>query len=461
MIKDDEKLSRRIQRSPPCIQPLEDLDKVPLPQIRRNNFHDGVFLIVRTISDPLQPGPLLPIINVIEDENFHIMHIDVYFPSTITSTAILANGIFLAIKTPTCKRGNHGPCIKVFHPSDVMIVGQDHKLMPVAFRTMTGSHRRSIWDWKEEAETASSRGAYSKAIDSCSNAINLAVANAREHSQLSTLHHARSVAAKHAGHHQLAFEDATISIRSCSDDDLRKAGRELMLQLIATAYQEQKYFVGDMIIIRANNDIPEGTELTTSYLPIIVAEPDRHAELLKSRGFECVCPLCEREKHCRDDLKLLFDEVKKTCPARSIDPHMAIKEVHKLVEKLEKVYFDPRFDNLPRIGMQDPQASLLDLWIQLEDRAKIRKHATAVLRERGYWIVATNGGDGKLQLEGGCGMPHRTVVRALHSLARFPRTGGRHEEAREYLELAEQMWNVFNDTSCTWAEELEILDEIM
>ncbi|KAI5236406.1 hypothetical protein E4T42_09481 [Aureobasidium subglaciale] len=93
--------------------------------------------------------------------------------------------------------------------------------------------------------------------------------------------------------------------------------------------------------------------------------------------------------------------------------------------------------------MQDPQASLLDLWNPLRNHARIREHTTALLRERGYWIVVTSGGDGKLQLEGEC------------------ETGSRREESREYLEMAEQMWNVFNDTCITWEEELETLDEIM
>ncbi|KAI5274328.1 SET domain-containing protein [Aureobasidium subglaciale] len=673
-VQKDVLLSKRVNHEPPCMQPLEDLTEICLSQLSNNDLKNETVLVVRPIRAPVQLGSLLPIMNVVEDSKSHVIHVEVYFPSTIPSTAILAKGIVLAIKTPTYEMGKHGPCFKVFHPSDVMILEQGHELIPKAFTTASESTSKSIWDWKEEAELASNHGAYSKALHSYSEAIDLAVANQEEHHQLATLHHVRSLAATRAGYHELALEDATISIRSCSDEDFRRDGRKPMIQLVNAAYQEKKFdlvhrrlehllsllpknsqavglfeevasriqedqhglydfpamrvgsvplnhasftrltevrasgdrgrglftsfniprgglvlceqpfgvglstavtrplsssnayternantkiwldivqkvfanpsragrllslhagsayspssstpiidgrpiidvfqileiidhncfghyvdydstglpadsasntisvfvqasymnhscvqntsrsFVGDMIVVRANSDIPAGTELTTSYVPAISSEPNRHAELLDSWHFECACPLCESEKHCRDDLKELFHKVARACPARSIDPYVAIEEMNELIKELEKVYSDSRFDNVPRIGMQDPQASLLDLWISLRNHARIREHATALLRERGYWIVATNGGDGKLQLEGECGMPHRTVVRALHSLARFPEIGGCHEESREYLEMAEQMWNVFNDTSITWEEELGTLDEIM
>ncbi|KEQ98700.1 hypothetical protein AUEXF2481DRAFT_25963 [Aureobasidium subglaciale EXF-2481] len=619
-------LSKRVNHEPPCMQPLEDLTKIDLSQLGTNGLKNDTVLVVRPIRAPVQLGPLLPIMNVVEDSKSHVMHIEVYFPSTIPSTAILAKDIVLAIKTPTYEMGKHGPCIKVFHPSDIIILEQGYELIPKAFETAPESTSKSIWDWKEEAELASNHEAYSKALDSYSEAIDLAVANQEEHHQLATLHHARwllkmlrsrseAAATKTSGgmvanlmiqlvniayqekkfdlvHRRLErllsllpennqavglskevasrihedqhglYDFPAMGVESvpldhasftrltevrASDDRGRglfarfkiprgglvlceqpfgvrqsttttrplsssnaytecnantriwldivqkifanpsQAGRLLSLHagseyspsitnresntlsiFVQASYMNHscvqntsRSFVGDMIVVRANSDIPAGTKLTTSYVPAISSEPNRHAELLGSWHFECACPLCESEKHCRDDLEELFHKVARACPARSIDPYMAVEEVNELIKELEKVYSDSTFDNVPRIGMQDPQASLLDLWNPLRNHARIREHTTALLRERGYWIVVTSGGDGKLQLEGECGMPHRTVVRALHSLARFPETGSRREESREYLEMAKQMWNVFNDTCITWEEELETLDEIM
>ncbi|KAI5236403.1 hypothetical protein E4T42_09482 [Aureobasidium subglaciale] len=156
--------------------------------------------------------------------------------------------------------GKHGPCIKVFHPSDIIILEQGYELIPKAFETAPESTSKSIWDWKEEAELASNHEAYSKALDSYSEAIDLAVANQEEHHLLATLHHARSVAATRAGHHELAFEDATISIRSCSDEDFRRDGRKLMIQLVNITYQEKKFDLVHRRLERLLSLLPENNQ---------------------------------------------------------------------------------------------------------------------------------------------------------------------------------------------------------
>ncbi|KAH0424062.1 SET domain-containing protein, partial [Aureobasidium melanogenum] len=651
-------LSRSEHRDPPCTKPLADLKILRLSQLRMRSKASRSVIIVRTICQPRYLGPLLPILNVVEDDTGKAMHIEVYFSSTVPEVAILASGEALAIKAPRLEMSRYGPVIKVIHPSDIMILPQGHELMPKAFSREIKSAPESLWDWKEHAKATMSRSEYTKAIVQYSKAIECSFKTKESSDVSGALHHKRSIAAMRAGHYDLSISDALTSLVGRSDEDFKEGGRKFLFQAASAASQKHNYplaqillerllkllstnerarimsetvakrlreerdgdydissmqdekvpldhasfinlteirvspgrgrglflkadvkrgdlilcekafgytqpvgvsnknayssrdqgaqlwidivrkisanpsqaqrllalhgnstykstrnlpvvdgqaiidvfqvkdiidynsfsyevssstkhahclyiqasymnhscventfrsFIGDMIFIRAINDMSAGTELTTSYWPATTYEPERRSILCKDWDFDCECPLCTAEVQCKADWIKLFADVRQMCaPNRSQVQTTTVKNIEKLIKKLDNIYPERLFADLPRIGMQDLQYALLSISISLNDNAKIRKHAVAYLRERGFWIEKTSDQTPKIQLRGTYGMPCLTVSTALYYLFRVCSVENQEEEAEAYLALAKQMYLLMNGTVQGWEDMLQM-----
>ncbi|KAH0151430.1 hypothetical protein KCU67_g10267, partial [Aureobasidium melanogenum] len=102
--------------------------------------------------------------------------------------------------------------------------------------------------------------------------------------------------------------------------------------------------------------------------------------------------------------------------------------------------------------------SLLFISISLNDNARIRKHAVAYLRERGFWIEKTSDQEPRLQLSGAYGMPCLTVSTALYYLSRVCSDENDDGDAEEYFGLAKQMYLLMNGTVQGWEEMLQMWD---
>ncbi|KAI4726362.1 SET domain-containing protein [Aureobasidium sp. EXF-10728] len=204
-------------------------------------------------------------------------------------------------------------------------------------------------------------------------------------------------------------------------------------------------FVGDTVVLRAVNDIAAGTELTTSYWPAALDEPDRHEDLFKNWKFVCKCKLCESESECDQDWEETFKTVRKLLEEKYSDKKEFIVKIEQLAKRLESVYPCHLFGHLPRIAMQDLQSKLLKLWVALDDQDKIRKHAIALLREYGFRVETTNNSP-RIQLKGPNGLLHEPVVKALYQLGRVSAD----EDGKEYLALSKAMWLAMNGTSEGW-----------
>lgn len=652
------------------MQPLAELRVVRLCELSQRGANPGALLIVRTIGHPRQPRPLLPILNVVEDDAGRYMHIEVYFPTTVPPTAILDFGNILAIKAPECEVTSHGAVIRVVHPSDILTLIPNHRLVPGAFVDLSELSLKSVRVCKKKAKTALKKGEYTKAIAGFSNALNQSSRAGDELRGSRMLHHRRSVAAMHAGLNDLATADAVASVAGPLDKRTKKTDLKLLRQAAHAAYQNQDFslaraqlqrllmfcpkdkqglvmfrkvqarvseesngdfdfdsmkeqplplerasftklteirassgrgrelftkvdinrgglilcekafetaypikisdadpsnayiaddekarlwldvvrrayadppqaqrmlalhggssytsqskvsiidgqividvyqvaailrfncfshilpiaqqksdtashstkryqvatrlfihasyanhscventytcFVGDMIVVRAVNDIPAGTELTISYYPAHITRPIRHSHIFEAWGVDCNCDLCTAEMQCNVE----WDDIYK--PARDIwtDKHSHKRASSARIESLarhsERAYSDSRFRGLPRIVVQYLQSFLLDLWIDLKDNSKIRKHAAALLREHGFWIQPSEH-ERKIELYGPCGMISEAVVDALYWLSHVSTDGGEVVKADQYLALARTMHLTMNGTAREWEQKL-------
>lgn len=105
-------------------------------------------------------------------------------------------------------------------------------------------------------------------------------------------------------------------------------------------------FIGDMMIIRATENLPKGTELSFPYVTRKVKASDKEAqEKLKTWGFECNCAICADMKATSDETVALRKELLEKADGmiqRMLDKKsVASKALETILEKLEPTYCTP------------------------------------------------------------------------------------------------------------------------
>ncbi|KAI5265629.1 SET domain-containing protein [Aureobasidium subglaciale] len=207
---------------------------------------------------------------------------------------------------------------------------------------------------------------------------------------------------------------------------------------------------GDMMIVRANQNISRGTEITTSYLTPSIGEPNRNAELKRTWFFDCDCLLCASETACEVNWKPIFDEVRshrlrkdEYDPAQLQD---TIRKAQDLAEKLEEHYPENLFGvpKMPRIALRELQGVLMFANERLGSYGKSQEHALGIIRESGYYI-SPNGS--QIQVDYTHGLPTKGVVDALYLLAKQEVC---RKLAEQYLSLAKKLYLVINGTPNGW-----------
>ncbi|KAI5207875.1 SET domain-containing protein [Aureobasidium subglaciale] len=207
---------------------------------------------------------------------------------------------------------------------------------------------------------------------------------------------------------------------------------------------------GDMMIVRANQDIRKGTEITTSYLTPNIGEPGRSAELKRTWFFDCDCSLCAREMACQVDWKPIFDEVRSHRLRKDeYDPAQlqeTIRRAQDMAAKLAEYYPENLFGvpKMPRIALRELQGVLMFANERLGCYDESREHALGIVRESGYDISSQGS---QIQVDYMHGLPTKGVVDALYLLAKQEI---RRDVAEQYLSLAKKMYLIINGTPTGW-----------
>jgi hypothetical protein len=102
--------------------------------------------------------------NVVEDVTYNVSHLEVFFPTSTPHLSILRQGAVLAIKEPLHVMNHGSKVIRVLHPSNIVELDPEHKLMPKTFQKPTTIPVRSIQDWSIQASEAFSRKEYTESV---------------------------------------------------------------------------------------------------------------------------------------------------------------------------------------------------------------------------------------------------------------------------------------------------------
>lgn len=144
-------------------------------------------------------------------------------------------------------------------------------------------------------------------------------------------------------------------------------------------------FIGDMMIVRATQDMEAGDEVTISYRGPQF-RGDMH-ETIRSWGFECGCALC-------DDAVQTTDAVKKERNAifdtfESIGAHMAREDLEQLIARMEATYTQSP-EVVPRLGHWAAQKLLTAMYFTEGQSGQTVKDACMILAYLGFDVFASS-----------------------------------------------------------------------
>jgi hypothetical protein len=134
-------------------------------------------------------------------------------------------------------------------------------------------------------------------------------------------------------------------------------------------------FIGDMMIVRATDDIQVGEEIFTSYVPATRPFPERKESLSTSWEFQCGCPLCCLEGQLPasvfTDRARLVQEAKdfiaanpvnSVKSAQKIDTAM-VAEGKDILRRLRATYDKHMYETMPRLACVS-----IDFWLVRAER---------------------------------------------------------------------------------------------
>ncbi|RPA92790.1 SET domain-containing protein [Choiromyces venosus 120613-1] len=151
-------------------------------------------------------------------------------------------------------------------------------------------------------------------------------------------------------------------------------------------------FLGDLLIVRAARDIPEGEEITTNYLQN-ESRVQKRQKLFRSQwAFECQCTLCEIETAESDEVKDKREELVekalkfKVYLKRSLTKiGEGIKPMIKLVKGIEATYSTPEF-LYPRVPLISPTHVLHTFLVRKQRPSDVLALAKGALNGLGFKI---------------------------------------------------------------------------
>ncbi|KEQ86123.1 SET domain-containing protein [Aureobasidium pullulans EXF-150] len=220
-------------------------------------------------------------------------------------------------------------------------------------------------------------------------------------------------------------------------------------------------FIGDMMIVRANFDIPKNTEITLAYIEHSPLPSVQQEEFQMNWGFQCTCNLCISEQYITPNTKMykhLVDAAAtfkrwKTHPATATE---VIRKAQELVDTITPLY--PEYEKLPRLGVTNHHTMLMLIYKSKEQFDLMALNARQVIRDLGF-ILSVNGND--INMDRTNGIPEIHVVWALLFLSADTFEKGNSVLALGYCDLAEEIYTILNGTKIGFEEMQKQLDEIV
>lgn len=214
-------------------------------------------------------------------------------------------------------------------------------------------------------------------------------------------------------------------------------------------FNGERSFVGDLIIVRAAKEIPEGTEITLPYLAVDPNTQERQSVLLETWGFRCDCRLCAIETHANIRRDILVRAVTSFLKNNPLDrgpfPSKQIMETaEKLARDMELTYSADAFQNMPHLAAIPLYEWLCQANALHATTTGLGHWACALLRSHGYRI---NVHASQVNLDRSNGILTSRVVDALIYLCGVYRKQSPNLLSTKLKEMAREMYRAINGVS--------------
>lgn len=154
----------------------------------------------------------------------------------------------------------------------------------------------------------------------------------------------------------------------------------------------RRSFIGDMMIIRASQDLEAGTELTFWYQSPVSMSFKKLWKKLDSWGFVCVCAMCNDARETKAAVKVEREELQKqlkelctTLQSRK----SSIAKYERLLLALEATYKRPAVQ-VPRLLLWDAQLLLVRIYNSRSNGTKSLEWIGKILESLGFVVVGAN-----------------------------------------------------------------------
>jgi len=206
------------------------------------------------------------------------------------------------------------------------------------------------------------------------------------------------------------------------------------------ASNARRAFLGDMMIVRASQDLEPDTEITFWYQVPDGTIGKELQEGFKSWGFVCDCAICQDSKEIKAavvaERKKLLERLKRVCGSSTLHGIQTDK-FERLLTALNKTYTRPA-DEVPRLLLWDPQLMLARVYIAQKNMTKCVEAVGKVLTMLGFIVIGADSSSTRFKVvKWGLVMDH-VVETFLHARTAFEAIGAWEDskQAEEYAKVA-------------------------
>ena len=151
----------------------------------------------------------------------------------------------------------------------------------------------------------------------------------------------------------------------------------------------RRAFIGDMMVVRATQDIAPDTEITFWYQAPAADSYSERQKKLRHWGFKCSCAIC------RDDQTAMESVVKRRGLKAEVLKYVQLRNktapsrIETLLATMAKTYRRPAAE-VPRLSIWDLQLSLAGIYMQQDQPKNAVDSALRALQSLGYVIDGGN-----------------------------------------------------------------------
>ncbi|KEQ69681.1 SET domain-containing protein, partial [Aureobasidium namibiae CBS 147.97] len=244
---------------PPCTVAVVNLEKMHIRDLLVDVPQNDKYLILRTFAHALEVSDMQVAIPV-EDEKGDVEQLSIYhYDYTRWHDKKVCAGMVLAVKNPYLRSviSNGGISLCTFHPSDVVVLDQDHELFPTKWKTAQHRLARDAAQWKEHGNAALKEKNFQKANYSYSKGLS---ASGLNDILRSDLHRNKACAEVFLGLYDAAKTDALASILNQPDERSRELDSKAFYRAGSALYELADYPAAKIMFDRCLRLTPQDVD---------------------------------------------------------------------------------------------------------------------------------------------------------------------------------------------------------